>query len=80
MLVCPVFADQPFWGKRIAALGVGPEPIKMKDMTVTKLTRALVDLRLPDYRTAAESIGNAIRLEGGAAQAADAVLSASGRT
>ncbi len=80
MLVCPVFADQPFWGKRIAALGVGPEPIKMKDMTVTKLTRALVDLRLPDYRTAAESIGNAMRLEGGADQAADVVLSASGRT
>ena len=23
-LVCPVFGDQPFWGKRIAAIGAGP--------------------------------------------------------
>jgi sterol 3beta-glucosyltransferase len=26
-IVCPFFGDQPFWGARVAALGVGPEPI-----------------------------------------------------
>lgn len=80
MLICPVFADQPFWGKRIAALGAGPKPIKMKDLTTSKLTKALAELQLPGYRTVAESIGNAIRLEGGAAQAADVVLSELGMT
>lgn len=73
-LVCPVFADQPFWGKRIAALGVGPKPIKMKKLTTSKLATALVELRQPQYRAAAQALGEAIRVEGGAAQAAEVVF------
>ena len=26
-ILVPHFADQPFWGQRIAALGVGPKPV-----------------------------------------------------
>jgi sterol 3beta-glucosyltransferase len=29
-VVCPFFGDQPFWGKLVAALGVGSEPVPRK--------------------------------------------------
>src|SRR5690606_20447509 len=31
-VVCPFFGDQPFWGRRIFELGVGPEPIPQKKL------------------------------------------------
>ena len=37
----PVFADQPFWGERIRALGVGPRPIMRSALDVGQLTHAL---------------------------------------
>lgn len=73
-LVCPVFADQPFWGKRVAALGVGPKPIKMNKLTTATLAAALVELQQPQYRAAAEALGKAIQCEGGAARAAQIVI------
>jgi len=74
MLICPVFADQPFWGKRVETLGVGPKPIKMKQLTTSRLATALAELRQPEYRAAAESLGKVIRHEDGAARAAEVVL------
>src|SRR5690606_7322177 len=26
-IVCPYFGDQPFWGRRVADLGAGPQPL-----------------------------------------------------
>ncbi|MEO1115971.1 MAG: glycosyltransferase, partial [Pseudomonadota bacterium] len=43
-LVCPVFGDQPFWGKRVHAIGAGPAPIAQKKLTPDTLARALQDL------------------------------------
>ena len=40
-LVCPFFADQPFWGRRVRALGAGPEPIPQKKLTVERLTAGI---------------------------------------
>lgn len=74
-LVCPVFADQPFWGKRVQALGAGPKPIKMKLLTTSKLASALVELQQPKFRVAAEAIKEALQHEAGAVGAADVVLS-----
>jgi len=74
MLICPVFADQPFWGKQVAALGVGPKPIKLNKLTTPKLASALLELQQPKYHTAAENLGKAIRDEQGAAQAAELLL------
>ena len=73
-LICPVFADQPFWGKRVEALGVGPKPIKMKKLTTPNLARALDELRQPQYHAAAVTLAEAIHAEGGATHAAEAVL------
>lgn len=40
-IICPFFGDQPFWGRRIAALGVGPQPIAQRRLSVSALTEAL---------------------------------------
>ena len=37
----PLFGDQPFWERRVAALGIGPEPIAQKRLTVERLAAAL---------------------------------------
>lgn len=43
-LICPFFADQPFWGKRVWELGLGPEPIPQKKLSVDKLTTAVAQM------------------------------------
>jgi sterol 3beta-glucosyltransferase len=40
-IVIPFFGDQPFWGRRIAELGVGPAPIPRKQLTVDRLAAAI---------------------------------------
>jgi UDP:flavonoid glycosyltransferase YjiC (YdhE family) len=40
-IVIPFFGDQPFWGQRVADLGVGPAPIPRKHLTVDRLAQAL---------------------------------------
>jgi sterol 3beta-glucosyltransferase len=40
-LICPFVADQPFWGRRVAALGVGPVPIPQRKLTADNLSEAL---------------------------------------
>ncbi|GIU53718.1 glycosyltransferase [Shewanella sp. KT0246] len=43
-LICPFFADQPFWGEKIAALGLGPTPIKQKNLTVDNLAEGILQM------------------------------------
>lgn len=38
----PIFADQPFWGARSHALGVGPSPLPADRLTVTTLADRIV--------------------------------------
>ncbi len=40
-IVIPFFADQPFWGRRVAELGVGPTPIPLTKLTVDRLSQAI---------------------------------------
>ncbi len=40
-IVVPFFGDQPFWGRRVAELGVGPAPIPRRRLTAERLTGAL---------------------------------------
>jgi sterol 3beta-glucosyltransferase len=56
-MVVPFTADQPFWGERTHALGVGPPPISFSKLTVENLAHAI--------RTMTENTGtqtHAIRL------------------
>lgn len=69
-LICPVIVDQPFWGARIAMLGVGPKPLPAKKLTADSLAAALKDLLEPQIAAHAEALGEQIRAEDGANGAA----------
>ncbi len=65
-VILPFIFDQPFWGARIKALGVGPDPIPQKNLTADRLAnairRAVTDTGI---RQRASSCGTAIRAEKG---------------
>jgi sterol 3beta-glucosyltransferase len=65
-VICPFFGDQPFWGRRVAELGAGPQPIARADLTVERLAAAIGEaVENPVLRTQAEALGQAIRAEDG---------------
>lgn len=69
-LVCPIMVDQGFWGRRVAAIGAGPEPLRVKHWTVETLAERLADLvRNPYYAEGAAKAAEIIRGENGVADA-----------
>jgi sterol 3beta-glucosyltransferase len=68
--VVPFTMDQPFWGARVAALGVGPEPIPRARLTRPRLAAALRrSLQDAGMRSRAAALGERIRAEDGVAEA-----------
>jgi UDP:flavonoid glycosyltransferase YjiC (YdhE family) len=69
-LVVPFFGDQFFWGRRVATLGVGPEPIPRKELTAERLARA-IEGALTDQtmRQRSVDLGASIQAEDGVARA-----------
>jgi UDP:flavonoid glycosyltransferase YjiC (YdhE family) len=72
-IIAPFFGDQPFWGERVSALGVGPAPVRRKRLTVARISHALDAALSPEMRAAAAAIGAQIRAEDGVGQAVVAV-------
>lgn len=73
-LVIPFGGDQPFWGARVRALGLGPKPIPRDKLTVAKLSKALTQLTtIKSYRVAARELGERLRKEEGAVTAANII-------
>lgn len=69
-VICPFFGDQPFWGTRVHALGVGPKAIPQKRLTVQKLASAIRQaVTDPSLREAAAELGRRIRAEDGVGNA-----------
>ncbi len=69
-IVCPFFADQPYWGRRVHELGVGPEPIPQKKLTAEKLAAAIADaLQNADMQQKAAALAQEISTEDGIANA-----------
>jgi len=69
-VVVPHAADQPYWGRRMADLGVAAEPIARKDLTPERLQRALDVALSRGARDAAYRLGERVRPEDGAGDAA----------
>ena len=72
-IVVPFAGDQPFWGKRVEALGAGPRPIPVKRLSTQGLSAALqqaVDdanmqkkaARIGEMIQAEQGVGEMIRL------------------
>lgn len=74
-VICPFFGDQPFWGERVRALGVGPPPIPQKSLTSERLAQA-IDQATSDaaMRERAEALGAAIRREDGVGCAVETIV------
>jgi sterol 3beta-glucosyltransferase len=68
-VVIPFTADQPFWGRRVHAIGAGPKPILVKNLSVEKLTQAITEAESNVLRQRAQTIGQEIRAEDGIGEA-----------
>ena len=65
-VIVPFVFDQPFWGARIKALGLGPDPIPQKKLTADRLAHAIrIAVTDPGMKQRANSCGEAIRAEDG---------------
>jgi sterol 3beta-glucosyltransferase len=71
-LVCAVFSDQPFWGKRVASLGVGAW-MPYATLTHATLLRGLRHLQDNALKKRAVALGETLRKEDGLGLAVDAV-------
>lgn len=71
-VLVPFFGDQPYWGRRVYALGVGPRPIQRRALTVPRLVEA-ISSALDDetIRHNASVLGERIRAEDGVQSAVD---------
>jgi sterol 3beta-glucosyltransferase len=71
-IVVPFSFDQPFWGHRVAALGVGPRPISRAKLTAQRLADTIErTIHNPQMRERAAQLGAQIQAEDGTAQAID---------
>ncbi len=69
-IVVPHMMDQPFWGKRVADLGVGPKPISRKKLTSGSLAEAIKQaVNDQQMRQRAATLGEYIRAEDGIGEA-----------
>ncbi len=71
-LVVPFMGDQPFWGRRVQALGVGPKPIPRRRLSAERLAEG-IRLMVADeaMRRRAADLGARIREEDGVGRAVD---------
>jgi sterol 3beta-glucosyltransferase len=77
-IVIPHLGDQRYWGQRVKELGVGPDPISIRNLTSERLaaaiTSATTDLNL---QARAATLGEYIRSEDGVARATEIIESLS---
>lgn len=73
-VILPFIMDQFFWGSRISALGLGPEPIPQKKLTTDRLSQAIHQaVTDKDMIDRARSCGESIQAEDGTTAAVDTI-------
>ena len=73
-IVIPFNFDQPFWGKRVYELGVGPRPIQRSTLTVDRLVQAIQETVTDQGMCQrAAAMGAKIRAEDGVASAVEII-------
>ncbi|MFC8799520.1 glycosyltransferase [Promicromonospora sp. NPDC057138] len=71
-IITPVAADQFSWGRRVADLGVGPEPIPVKTVDANRLTAAINQATTDEgMRERAADLGVRLRQEDGIERTAE---------
>jgi sterol 3beta-glucosyltransferase len=64
-LIIPYAADQPFWASRVHAMGVAPEPIPVRKLTVDNLMQEIYECTGDAIHHQAQQIGQELRSEQG---------------
>ena len=64
-IVVPFMADQPFWGSRVHAVGVAPDPIRVNRLSVEEMVRSIAKAESKIILERAQLIGQRIRSEDG---------------
>ena len=65
-VIVPFNFDQPFWGERVKAMGLGPDPIPQKNLNADRLARAIkIAVTDSEMKQRAHECGEAIRAENG---------------
>jgi sterol 3beta-glucosyltransferase len=65
-IICPFFGDQPFWGRVVHELGVGPKPIPQRRLTPERLAKAISEtIDDCEMESRAKQLGKQIRSESG---------------
>ena len=73
-IVIPFFGDQPFWGQRIADLGVGAKPIPRQKLNVERLANAIQEVVTNEgIHLRAATLGKQIQTEDGIASAVEII-------
>ncbi|KAI3470392.1 hypothetical protein Pfo_027055 [Paulownia fortunei] len=70
--VVPFFGDQPFWGERVHARGVGPVPIPVDEFSLEKLVAAIRFMLDPKVKQRAVELAKAMENEDGVTGAVQA--------
>ncbi|KAG8389107.1 hypothetical protein BUALT_Bualt02G0194900 [Buddleja alternifolia] len=63
--IVPFFGDQPFWGERVHARGVGPPPIPVDEFSLQKLVDAIKFMLDPQVKERAIELAKAMENEDG---------------
>ncbi|KAL4313027.1 hypothetical protein GQ457_01G037770 [Hibiscus cannabinus] len=72
--IVPFFGDQPFWGDRVHARGVGPPPIPVDEFSLPKLVHAIKFMLDPEVKEKAIELAKAMESEDGVTGAVKAFL------
>lgn len=67
--VVPHIGDQPYWGRRLADLGVGAAPVPRHRLTAERLATMITEMAAPQSVDRAATLGVRIRAERGTDQA-----------
>jgi sterol 3beta-glucosyltransferase len=76
-MAVPVGFDQPYWGRRLAELGVGVPPVPYRKLSPTRLSSAIGQLTAdPDIAARAKHLGTVLGAENGPSKAAQTIVAA----
>lgn len=76
-MAVPVGYDQPYWGRRLAELGVGVPPIPYRKLSPDRLASAIRHLMQdPEIAARAKQLGAVLNAENGPSTAARVIMAA----
>jgi UDP:flavonoid glycosyltransferase YjiC (YdhE family) len=73
-MAVPYYADQPFWGRRLEAVGIGAPPLPRRQLDTDLLTQRIDVLNRDALRSRAAEVGAAMRSERGLETAAESII------